>query len=134
MSNLDQIELNRKISIKNAQEKQNALLKTEPDIHSNARMPENVLSDLIVDNYHRGMIKAQRECQTVLHRAFNQITEQGNKWSLQGWAGFKSTIPRTQKTFSMRSPFFLRDTLVEEYKKGQEYIRSTFSKNDEFLI
>ena len=121
--NIEESERRRKGEIKLAQQAQNRTLTTVPRVQNNAKTPNDVISDLFIDNYHRGMIKAQRECQTLLHRAFNQITETGNKWAIGGFSEFVGWI----------SDEFLVE-LAEEYRRGQQYILATFSKNDEFAI
>ena len=120
---MDESEKRRKQEIKLAQTAQNSTLSTVPRVHNSAKPPNDVISDLFIDNYHRGMIKAQRETQKVMHRAFNQITEYGHKWSIGGFAEFLGTINDT----------FLTE-LAEEFQRGQQHVLSTFSKNDEFAI
>jgi len=121
--NLEESESSRKQDIKLAQQAQNRTLTTVPRVQNNAKTPNGVISDLFIDNYHRGMIKAQRETQTLLHRAFNQITETGNKWDFTGYSGFVGTINDT----------FLTE-LAEEFRRGQQFILAKLSKNDEFAI
>jgi len=89
---MDESEKRRKDEIKLAQQAQNRTLTTIPRVHDTARTPNDVISDLFIDNYHRGMIKSQRECQTLLHRAFDQITETGNKWAIGGFDEFVGWI------------------------------------------
>ena len=59
--NIEESERRRKQELKNAQQQQNSTLKTVPRVHNSAKTPNDVISDLFIDNYHRGMIKAQRE-------------------------------------------------------------------------
>ena len=121
--NIEESEKRRKQEVKLAQQQQNHTLTTVPRVHNSANTPNDVISDLFIDNYHRGMIKTQRETQTFLHRAFNQITEYGHKRSIGGFSEFLGTITDT----------FLTD-LAQEFQRGQQHILSTFSKNDEFAI
>ena len=120
--NIEESEKRRKEEIKNAQELQNRTLTTVPTVHSDAKFPNDVISDMFIDNYHRALIKGQRECQKVLHDSFNQITESG-KFAIGGFSEFVTWIP---------DKFLVQ--LAEEYYRGQQFILAGFSKNDEFAI
>ncbi len=83
----------------------------------------DIISDLLVDSYVRGLAFAQNDAQEVLSLLYGEIV---NETASGGLREFREYLTNNY-------PGFLANDLVDEWLIGYYHIYSTFSKNDEFL-